>query len=172
MQQLTLSVAEILGGPGEYRDVVVRRPLDGVRTALARLSDEAIEARLRVESVIEGVLVTGRVEATSAQDCARCLQSFKDDVGLQVCELFVAPGHEATDEEDVYRVSGTEIDLEPLLRDALALALPLNPLCQPECKGLCPHCGKDLNEGPCDCREETVDPRWEALSDLKARLEG
>lgn len=172
MQQLTLSVAEILGRPGEYRDVVVRRPLGGVETALARLTGDPVEARLRVESVMEGVLVTGRVEAATAQDCARCLRSFAGEVGLEVVELYVAPGHEVSEDEDMYRVSGTEIDLEPMLRDALALALPLKPLCRPECRGLCATCGKDLNEGSCDCREETVDPRWEALSELKARLEG
>jgi uncharacterized protein len=90
-------------------------------------------------------------------------------VEVEVCELYTAPGHEA--EDDAYRVGGTEIDLEPMLRDALTLALPLNPVCREDCAGLCAHCGKDLNEGACDCVEDTTDPRWEALASLRAKLE-
>jgi uncharacterized protein len=120
--------------------------------------------------VIEGVLVTGRVEGRSALQCARCLGDFGQELSLSVCELFAAPGHPA--EDDVYRIAHTDIDLEPMLRDAIMLALPLNPLCHPDCKGLCARCGKDLNEGACGCTDDDSDPRWAALSELRARLEG
>jgi uncharacterized protein len=98
------------------------------------------------------------------------LTGLEDVVTVDVCELFVAPGHEAPAEEEVYRVEGLEIDLEPMLRDALTLALPLNPICRSDCKGLCAHCGKNLNEGPCDCTDDDIDPRWAALSELRDRL--
>lgn len=171
MQDFILSVAEILGRPGEYRDLTLTRPLPGAGTALARLDDDAIAADLRVESVIEGVLVTGRVSGDTVLECARCLKDYSSELSVRVCELCVGPGHEAAGEDDVYRVAGTEIDLEPLLRDATVLALPLNPLCSQDCKGLCGHCGKDLNEGPCDYTEDDIDPRWAALAELRARLE-
>ena len=103
--------------------------------------------------------------------CARCLKEFESDVTLRVCELYAGPGHEASDDEDVYQVDGLEIDLEPMVRDAVTLALPLNPLCREDCKGLCATCGTDLNIGSCDCKEDDFDPRWAALSDLRQRLE-
>jgi len=171
VQDLRLSVAEILGRPGEYRDIAVRRPVQGVGMELARLGDRGIDGKLRIESVIEGVLVTGRLRGDAVMQCARCLNEFRKDVTLRVCELYAGPGHEATDDEDVYQVEGMEIDLEPMVRDAVTLALPLNPLCRHDCKGLCGTCGTDLNLGTCECKQDDFDPRWAALSDLRQRLE-
>ena len=171
VQDLRLSVTEILGRPGEYRDVTIARPLEGVGTALARLADDGIEGELRVESVIEGLFVTGRVQGDADLQCARCLEELRSEVSVRVCELYAGPGHEAQDDEDVYRLEGTEIDLEPMVRDAVTLALPLNPLCRRDCKGLCASCGTDLNHGACDCKDDDMDPRWAALSDLRRRLE-
>jgi uncharacterized protein len=171
VQDLRLSVAEILGRPGTYRDIAVRRPIQDVGTALARLGERGIDGDLRIESVIEGVLVTGRVQGGAALQCARCLKEFEKDVTLRVCELYAGPGHKASDDEDVYQVDGLEIDLERMIRDAVTLALPLNPLCREDCKGLCASCGTDLNLGSCDCKEDDFDPRWAALSDLRQRLE-
>lgn len=170
MQDLRVSVAEILGRPGTYRDFSVSRPLDGVGNALAGLTGRPVEAQLRAESVVEGILVTGPIRAAARFECARCLDPVVDDVEVKVIELFVAPGHEAPPEEEAYRVQGREIDLEPMLRDALTLALPLKPVCRSDCKGLCGHCGKNLNEGPCDCADDEMDPRWAALSELRDRL--
>jgi len=168
---LRLSVAELIGHPGEFRELSFKRSLPGVGNALARLSEDALEVDLRVETVIEGVLVTGRVEGEASLQCARCLTDLSEPVSLRICELFAAPGHGADDEDDVYRVEVDEIDLDPMLRDALTLALPLNPLCSEECRGLCARCGKDLNTGPCDCTDDDTDPRWGALADLRAKLE-
>ncbi len=170
MQGFKVSVAEILGHPGRYRDVSVRGPLAGVETALARLDDEPLEAGLRLESVVEGVLVTGRVKASARFECARCLKPLEGAVALDVCELFLAPGSETAVEEDAYRVTGLELNLEPMLRDAVTLALPLKPVCDEHCKGLCATCGKDLNAGVCECVDEDIDPRWAALSELRDKL--
>lgn len=169
MAGFTLSVADILGRPGAYRDFVVDHPVEGVDTALAHLDTAPAHAALRAESVIEGILVTGRIEAKTKLECARCLKGFRGEVELEVCELFVAPGHESVD-DDAYRVSGTDIDLEPMVRDALVLALPLNPLCEEACGGLCVRCGRALVSGSCDCEQEELDPRWAALSQLKDRM--
>jgi uncharacterized protein len=169
VRDFTVSVAEILGHPGEYRDVAVAHGLDGVEVPLARLSPRPLSGSLRLESVIEGVLVTGTVAGATALQCARCLEAFGSTVEADVCELYTAPGHEA--EDDAYRVTGTDIDLEPMLRDTVGLALPLNPLCRADCAGLCARCGKDLNDGACDCVEDETDPRWDALGELRAKLE-
>lgn len=173
MQELTFSVAELLGHPGTYRDLRIDRPLAGVRTALAYLDEgEHVQAELRAESVVEGILVSGRVRGVAHLSCARCLRAFADAVDLEVCELFYAAGQRPAGEDDVYEVSGTDIELEPLLRDTLVLALPLNPLCSSGCRGLCARCGADLNAGVCGCSESESDPRWAPLEALKQRLQG
>lgn len=169
MQELTVSVAEILGRPGEYRDISISKPVEGIDVTLARVGDHPLAASLRLESVVEGVLVTGSVEARADMECARCLKPLSSSIEVEVCDLFAGPGHEA--EDDAYRVTGTEIDLEPMLRDAVTLALPLNPVCSEGCAGLCARCGKDLNEGPCACTEDTADPRWAPLAALREKLD-
>ena len=103
--------------------------------------------------------------------CARCLTEFRGPVALDLCELYTTPGHELPDDE-AYRVQGSEIDLEPMLRDALVLALPLNPVCREACRGLCARCGRDLNDGDCDCEESEIDPRWADLAALREKLNG
>jgi uncharacterized protein len=169
VREFIVSVAEILGHPGEYRDVAVGRALAAVEVPLARLTERPLSGSLRLESVMEGILVTGSVDGATELQCARCLKAFGSEVEVEVCELYTAPGHEA--EDDAYRVKGTEIDLEPMLRDAVGLALPLNPVCRPDCAGLCARCGTDLNDGACDCVEDESDPRWDALAELRAKLE-
>ncbi len=170
MAGFTLSVTDILGRPGAYRDFVVDHPVEGVDTALAHLDTSPAHAELRAESVVEGILVTGHIAAHTRLECARCLKGFSGSVDIEVCELFVAPGHENVADDDTYRVAGTDIDLEPMVRDALVLALPLNPLCEDACKGLCARCGRHLTNGACDCEQEELDPRWAALSQLKDRM--
>ena len=173
MQELTFSVAELLGHPGTYRDLRIDRPLAGVRTALAYLDEaEHVSAELRAESVVEGILVSGRLSGVAHLSCARCLRAFSDQVELGICELFYGPGQRPAADQDSYEVRGTDIDLEPLLRDALVLALPLHPLCAESCKGLCARCGADLNQGSCGCVESQVDPRWAPLEALRQRLQG
>jgi uncharacterized protein len=165
-----VSVSEILGRPGEYRDLIIDTPVTGVATALSHLDQDPVHGELRLESVVEGVLVTGAVKAPVVLECARCLERFDSILSVEVCELYVGPGHNGPVEDDAYFVAGTDIDLEPMLRDALVLELPLNPLCRADCKGYCPHCGADLNVGACDCKQEELDPRWAELAVLKEEL--
>jgi uncharacterized protein len=169
VQHFCVPVAELLGQPGAYRDLNIHAPLEGVAVDLARLGEDPISAELRAQSVIEGILVTGRVEATSELRCSRCLAELSSPLGIDVCELFAASKEGGS--EDAYAVTGTEIDLEPMLRDAIALALPLHPLCRQDCRGMCSRCGTDLNSGNCNCKEEDSDPRWAPLDALRAKLE-
>lgn len=171
MQGFVFSVAEVLGRPGAFRDVRLAGKVPGVHTALARLNDDAVRARLRAESVVEGILLTGTATGSVLLQCARCLRGFSSDITPSLCELFVAPGQEVSPDEDVYEVRGAEIDVEPALRDVMTLALPLNPLCREDCKGICARCGTDLNAGSCECVDDDVDPRWAELDALRAKLE-
>ncbi|HYI44562.1 MAG TPA: YceD family protein [Actinomycetota bacterium] len=167
---MTISVAEILGQPGSYRDLNISAPLDGVKTALARLDPQLIDARLRAESVVEGVLVTGRAQAATKLTCARCVTEFASPIEVEVCELFAGAGHEPAATEDFYEIRGTDIDIEPMLRDVVTLALPLNPHCEKDCSGLCANCGRVIGDGLCTCTEEERDPRWAGLDALKDKL--
>jgi uncharacterized protein len=171
MQQLIVSVADILGRPGVGRDLELEAIFPGISNALVQVEESPVRASLKAESVVEGVLVTGEVEASASVACARCLAEHRQSVAFDLCELFVTPASQLPAEE-AYRLTGTDMDLEPMLRDAVALALPLRPLCRVDCQGLCPTCGRDLNRGACDCQDEQPDPRWAALSGLRERLEG
>jgi uncharacterized metal-binding protein YceD (DUF177 family) len=126
-----------------------------------------VHLQLRLESVMEGVLVTGELEAPLVGSCARCLEPIEDTIVLDVQELFAYEGSttEATSEEDeVRRIEGDFLDLEPLARDTVVLNLPLAPVCTEDCAGLCVDCGQRLDDLPADHTHEVADPRWAALA--------
>jgi uncharacterized protein len=126
-----------------------------------------IELHLRLEAVMEGVLVTGDLDVPLVGSCARCLEPIEDTLRLDVQELYAYPGSttEATsEEEEVRRLEGDFLDLEPLVRDAVVLSLPLAPVCTPDCSGLCVDCGLRLDDLPDDHTHEVVDARWAALA--------
>ena len=126
-----------------------------------------VRLRLRLESVMEGVLVSGEVDAPLVGSCARCLEPIEDTLELDVQELFAYAGSttEATSEEDeVRRVEGEHIDLEPMVRDLVVLSLPLAPTCTEDCAGLCVDCGQRLDDLPADHTHEQLDPRWAGLA--------
>ncbi len=120
---------------------------------------------LRLESVIEGVLVTGTATVHVRGECVRCLTEVSDTLEIDVQELFVHPESEAG-EDEVSRLEDDLVDLEPLLRDGVVLDLPFQPLCQEDCLGLCVECGANLNDDPEHTHEAAVDPRWEKLRRL------
>ncbi|MCW2704001.1 MAG: hypothetical protein JWQ37_1996 [Blastococcus sp.] len=127
-----------------------------------------VHLRLRLESVMEGVLVTGELDAPVTGSCARCLEPIEDTVHLDVQELYAYEGSttEATSEEDeVRRIDGDYLDLEPLARDTVVLNLPLAPVCSEDCAGLCVDCGQRLDDLPADHHHEIVDARWAGLAE-------
>ena len=134
-----------------------------------------VSLRLRLESVMEGVLVSGEVDVPVVGSCARCLEPVEDTLELDLQELFAYSGSttEATsDEDEVRRVENDTIDLEPLVRDAVVLSLPLAPVCSDDCRGLCVDCGQRLSDLPPDHAHEVVDPRWAGLADRFASSPG
>jgi uncharacterized protein len=126
-----------------------------------------VHLRLRLESVMEGVLVSGQVDLPVTGQCARCLDPLEDTLTLDVQELYAYSGSttEATSEEDeVRRIEGDSLDLAPLVRDTVVLTLPLSPTCTPDCAGLCVDCGERLDDLPADHSHEVIDPRWAGLT--------
>lgn len=123
-----------------------------------------IELDLRLSSVGEGVLVTGTAVVHLVGSCTRCLNEIASTEVIDVQQLFCYPGKEL-DDADANRIEGESIDLEPTLRDEIVLDLPFTPLCRPDCAGLCPECGTNLNTDPGHNHGEAIDPRWNQLSD-------
>ncbi|WP_199739311.1 YceD family protein [Streptomyces klenkii] len=136
-----------------------------------------VELDLRLESVMEGVLVTGTARAPLTGECVRCLEPLERELEVDFQEMYSYPdaddrsrpadtGDDAEeDEEDTLFLEADLLDLEPVLRDAVVLALPLQPVCQEDCPGLCSECGARLADDP-DHHHETVDIRWAALQGL------
>ena len=109
----------------------------------------ALELQLRLEAVMEGVLVSGTARGQLTGECVRCLVPFERELEVEVQELYVYPGERGDDDEDdLQRLEGDRLDLGPALRDAVVLALPLQPVCDESCPGLCPECGARLADDP------------------------
>ncbi len=120
-----------------------------------------------VKRVAGGHLVAVALAATLYGPCERCLREVALRVDAQE-EEFVPSGKDAWDEAEASEfIVGTVVDVKGLAREALVLALPAQIICKEECRGLCPRCGRDLNQGLCDCDPEDVDERWNRLKDLK-----
>lgn len=137
-----------------------------------------VELRVRLESVMEGVLVTGTARATAEGECVRCLEPVRQDVAADFQEMFsypdaddrgrsrqAEPADDAEDDEDRLFIEDGLFDLEPVLRDAVVLALPMQPVCRETCAGLCSECGIRLDENP-DHHHDAVDIRWASLQGL------
>lgn len=129
----------------------------------------AIEMRAELTAVSEGILVSGAVSAPIAGECGRCLTAIDDTLSVTVSELYAyedSTTAETTDEDEIFRLQGDLLDLEPMVRDGLVFAMPSTPLCRPECPGLCPDCGTPWDTLPSDHSHETLDPRWAELKKL------
>jgi uncharacterized protein len=126
-----------------------------------------LDLDLRLESVVEGVLVSGTVTATAVGQCVRCLDDVRREVVVDVQQLYAYPDQMPADAEDEEAdvLDGDLIDFEPVLRDAVVLALPFQPVCRDDCPGLCSECGARLADDP-GHQHDQVDPRWAALQSL------
>ena len=162
----TVDVRDLLGHPGSSRTVRVEDPVPDLRIELAAVPEEKpVEGRFLLESVVEGILVTGTVAGRMSLSCARCLRPFDSAFEVEVRELFSADAPPGGDEYPLQPEGA--VDVEPMVRDAVMLALPFSPLCRPDCLGLCERCGGDRNTGECACPEAVTDPRWAALDGLR-----
>jgi uncharacterized protein len=167
-------VAGLLGEtPGSHRDVEV----DGVRLDLG---DELVQAaplalRARLARTNRGLIVSGSVSTRLADQCGRCLAALEVPIDATIEEeilpsidLHSGLPVDTAAEPEAWRLNDHhELDLEPLAREAVQLAAPIAPVCRPDCAGLCPECGADLNAGPHEHTETPVDPRLAALAELR-----
>jgi uncharacterized protein len=160
---LVVSVADLLRRPGHRREFELRGSIGGLTSAGTVVdSADEVDVHVGLEAIPEGVVADGQVSAHWHAECRRCLTGVNGQVDVGFRELFERQPKEG----ETYPLGHEEIDLDPLIREALLLALPLAPLCQAGCRGICPTCGADLNEGPCGCPPAGRDARWAALDDL------
>lgn len=160
---LVIGVAELLRRPGSTREELREAILDDLSTSTATVPDGApITVEVRLEAVNEGIVVRGTVSAPWRGECRRCLRAIESVLVADVLEVF----EDEPVEGETSKLDHDRVDLEPLAREAVLLGLPLAPLCQDDCLGLCAECGADRNAGDCGHTVEVADDRWSALSQI------
>ena len=159
-----LPVRDLVRRPGEMREFRLTIPMSEQwgEGLVAVEKGEELDLDLRLESVHEGILVTGEADSTYRGECGRCLNPIEQPVEVEFQELFAYPADEAFD----FEVHDDHVDLEPLIRDAVVLALPFQPVCRPDCPGLDPETGERLTESAGKEQDAPVDPRWAALQQI------
>jgi uncharacterized protein len=191
MDMLTPKIADITA-----EEISLSGDLTGEELGLTD-SDVSIRGTLAVgldlRAVDRTICVTGVVEGTAIRQCVRCLKDFDEAMAFSIRVAYEreakatatpakridlrnrkeTPAGEAELEEqndDLYHYVGDHLELAPMLREQLILASPMHPLCSDDCLGLCPRCGKDLNEGPCRCGEEQTGSPFQVLRTMKEKL--
>jgi uncharacterized protein len=161
-----LNVRDLVHRPGEMRE----RTLDivapdqfGAGAAVVK-EGAPLEIDVKLEGLHEGILVTGEITAEATGECVRCLDPVAIPLQVEFQELFAYSLDEAFD----FAVRDDHVDLEPVVRDAVVLALPFQPVCRPDCPGLDPETGEKLADNPDRSPREVLDPRWAALEGFQA----
>lgn len=164
LSALRLSAAELLRRPGAERLVDVTVPLAdlGVVDDERFDPDATVEIRLLLESLNDGIVVDGLLHTPWRGTCRRCLEPATGVVESAVHELY----QRVLTDPEAFQLEGDQLDLRPLVRELVLLDAPDAPLCTPDCAGLCPTCGVNLNHATCDCATPPADPRWSALAEL------
>lgn len=168
---LTIGIRDLEHRPGTMRllQEVVPAPKDFGNALIGAPEGSDIDLDLRLESVHDGILVSGTTGVVIHGECSRCLDPIDYDLDVDVQELYVfdatTDGGEESEDGQMYEVQDETIDLEPMLRDAVITQLPFQPVCREDCQGLCAQCGARLENDP-GHHHEVLDPRWSALSGL------
>ncbi|PJJ73816.1 uncharacterized protein CLV28_1297 [Sediminihabitans luteus] len=170
---LVLDTHELGRRPGSMRAVqrTVAAPADLGTAVIGIPEGSDVDLDLRLEAVMEGVLVSGTASAKAVGECVRCLDAVEVDLEVELQEMFVyderanAAEESGDEDEDLYELEGDLADLEPALRDVVVGGLPFQPLCTPDCPGLCSECGARLADDP-EHSHDLVDPRWSTLQSM------
>ncbi len=127
---------------------------------------EPLKVEGRVYNNGQSLTLEAQVSGRMITECARCLDEVEADVEFSVHELLSQREEGAEEDEDIILFDGYEIELDDIISDHFLMNISGRYLCSEDCKGLCPVCGKNLNHGTCDCDNEYIDPRWQALADI------
>jgi uncharacterized protein len=164
---LIINVVELLRWPGTTKNVAVSLDVVDLEFDDARIVDEPVDVAMHLESMSNGISVQGTASATWSGVCRRCVAELSVRMTVEISELY----QKELEDPDAYVIDNDQLNLLPMVRENILLAIPLGPLCRPDCPGLCPHCGIDLAESSCQCEISTADPRWGALEALRGALD-
>jgi uncharacterized protein len=169
VSQFKISIRDLKHRPGQMREIDVPIELtDRIGTAVVSLPVGAeFTLQLRLESVHEGILASGELVASAETECSRCLEPMNLEIPVDFQELFAY----SVQSDDDLLVDGDHIDIEQTVIDSVVPSLPFQPVCKPNCLGLCAVCGEKLENDPNHGHESAIDPRWSALRDLKTKEE-
>lgn len=168
MSGLLIDVGSLIGHPGTKRDVDATGHVSGLRGTLGWVDEnDPLRLALTAESLLEGVEVTGTISGMLRLRCSRCLVDYAELFEQDVDEIFYLG---TPPEEEGYQVQGESIDLEPMVRDLVVLTIPINPVHNADCRGLCAMCGADRNVVDCGHDTEPTDTRWAPLTSLGGLL--
>ncbi|MGE5413435.1 MAG: YceD family protein [Syntrophomonadaceae bacterium] len=175
MKPATLSLDAVLDEPVRFAEVLSVPAAAFDREPLVAISP--LELTGEVSRIDGGYALSGRLVYGGELECSRCLAAypFREDETFTLLLYPRRPPSEgereiAKDELDALYYDEPVVALAPIAEERVQMALPMKPLCRPDCRGLCPGCGKDLNLDPCGCAHESDDPRWEALRALKEKV--
>ncbi|HEY4608676.1 MAG TPA: YceD family protein [Ilumatobacteraceae bacterium] len=164
---LLINAAELLRRPGTERRVELESTVAELGIDDPRFDAEAaVDISLRLESLTDGIVVDGQLTVPWSDSCRRCLAPASGDVVCEVHELY----QQVITDPEAFEIVGDQIDVRRMVSENILLEAPIAPLCRPDCAGLCPTCGTDLNVASCGCVTTDIDPRWQALSELKVNL--
>jgi len=163
--QYSVSVHDLMHKPGAMRKVELNIVTEDAMAnyAIGVAAESKLEIDLKLESVHEGIYVSGEVFGVAQGECGRCLDPINGELEVDFQELFAYSG---TSEDD-FTVEAEQIDLEQVIRDAVVLSLPFQPVCNEDCLGLCATCGEKILNQAQHVHEAPIDPRWNALQKLK-----
>lgn len=158
-----LNVGFLINQPvGSSRDFLLEVPQHSLDPDLLL---NGMNGTARVTRTAQGLLVQMIMHATLVTECVRCLTAFQLPLEIDFTELY-AFSKKSTTESELTLPEDAHINLRPLIREYMLLDIPIKPLCSPNCKGLCPICGENLNEHQCDHSPDTFDPRLSVLRSL------
>lgn len=170
---MMVDISEIKDMVGAFMDVSVQESMDPLELGSEELVFHGpINAELRIQNDKSSIFVEGTIQAKVLLKCSRCLESLIHPIsGTVYARYLQAPTEKSVSEGDfegdeTFLQEGFKIDLTPALRESILLALPAKVLCSQDCKGLCSICGKDLNDGECDCQAQEIDSRFAVLKQL------
>jgi uncharacterized protein len=168
MHWLQFDVSGLAGKPGSSRRLSASGSIPGLAGGMGRVDDAGpVYVDATMTSREDGIDVKGRAWGRFDLSCSRCLLEYAEEFGVNFKETYYYEA-ELADERDGYEISGQTVDLEPMLRDAIVLSIPIRPVHSEDCRGLCTMCGTDLNVATCEHVEEPTDIRWAPLAKLFA----
>lgn len=166
MNRLMVKVTNLLKREGAEKEIKGAKAFSPLKKALETLEfANKVHFDFRAINIGLGILVEGKVQGKIFLNCSRCLERFVAPFKLEIKEIYSKP-FSSLNKGEGFDIIDEKIDLGPLMEQSFLLAIPMKPLCHQNCKGLCPHCGKNLKEGPCDCPSDKIDLRLAKLEEF------